>query len=79
MVRFKRQYQTSFLFPKLSFLSGMGSVFNLAGNYYNFNYSDTPAEADSKALENDWGVIGEDLSETMERNPVNSFQKTPPL
>ena len=75
MVKFKRLYYTTFLFPKANFISGMGSVFNLPGNYYNFDYSETPEEADSKAVGNDWGVIGDDLSEVMANNPLNTFPK----
>ena len=40
---------------------GMGSVFNVQGRYFTFNYSHSGAIADLKALESDWGVVGQDL------------------
>ncbi len=30
-----------------------------------FNYSRTPAEADSKALENDWHMVGQDFKNAL--------------
>jgi hypothetical protein len=54
---------TDFLYSDPSFLQGMGTILNLGGNYYTFNYSDTPQEADSKALASDWGMIGKDLKD----------------
>lgn len=61
----KRQYHTDFLFPNSGFLMGAGSVFNIAGNYFEFNYSSADQNADEKAISNDWGVIGEDLAAIM--------------
>ena len=56
-----KNYKSSFLFPKTNFLVGMGSVFNVQGQYFTFNYSHSGAIADLKALESDWGVVGQDL------------------
>lgn len=56
-----RKYKTDFLFSDSSFVIGMGSAFNLAGNYFEYNTSETPEKADIKAIENDWNIIGEDL------------------
>ncbi len=61
----KRKYKTDFLFPKSSFLIGVGSVFNLFGNYYTFKTSKTSSEADYKALQSDWGVVGQDIEKSM--------------
>ncbi len=58
-----RRYKSNLLFPRTNFLVGMGSVFNISGNYFRFNYSKSSEEADLKALESDWGVIGEDIKE----------------
>jgi hypothetical protein len=55
------RFKTNRLFRRLTVLDGMGSVFNVVGNYYNFNYSNSGEEADRKAIENDWGVIGDDI------------------
>lgn len=56
-----RKFKTDFLFPAPTFLTGIGSVLNLAGNYFKFNYSVGDKEADWKALLSDWGVVGEDI------------------
>lgn len=54
-------YRTDFLFPNPSFLKGMGTVMNLRGNYYSWNQSNTPEEADARGLKCDWAIIGEDI------------------
>jgi len=67
-----KKYKTNFLVPSTSFLIGMGSIMNIQGNYFDFNYSDTLEEADGKAIENDWGVVGNDL-----RKAINKLIKEP--
>lgn len=62
---FKRKHRTDFLFSRTGFLTGAGSVFNLAGNYFGYNYSDSPFEADAKALASDWAVVGQDMQDAM--------------
>ncbi len=52
---------SSFLFPKPTFVIGMGSVFNVGGNYYEFNSSNNELEADLFALRNDWECVGNDI------------------
>ena len=56
---------TDFLVPTSSFLTGAGSVINLAGNYFDYNVSDSPEEADYKATLNDWLVLAQDLRVAM--------------
>jgi hypothetical protein len=55
------RFHSNRLYAKSSYLSGLASLFNIAGNYCKFNYSGTPEEADFKALMSDWGVTSEDL------------------
>lgn len=43
----------------------MGSAVGLSGNFYEFNASATPAEADTRSMQSDWSMIGRDLSEAM--------------
>lgn len=62
-----KKYRTDFLFPTSSFLTGVGSVLNVYGNYYVFNSSKTPKIADFKALSSDWGVIGQDIKSVTEK------------
>lgn len=62
----KNKRYSSFLFPKPSTLTGIGSAFNVCGNYYMFNYSPTEVEADHKAFICDWYSIGADLNEAIE-------------
>jgi hypothetical protein len=56
---------TGFLFSDPSFLKGMGTVFNIWGNYYTYNYSDTPEEADKHALASDWKIVGKELRDAI--------------
>lgn len=55
-------FTTDFLFSMPTFFSGAGTVMNLAGNYYEFNTSDTEFEADERAIENDFRMIGQDIA-----------------
>lgn len=56
--------RTDFLFPKTSFLTGLGSCFNIAGNYYSYNFSRTSQEADARAGRSDWAMVGMDIRES---------------
>jgi hypothetical protein len=56
---------TTFLTADSSFLTGMGSSVNLAGNFYGFNVSASPSEADARAMQSDWSMVGRDISEAM--------------
>ncbi|MFA7448738.1 MAG: hypothetical protein WCY77_09900 [Weeksellaceae bacterium] len=53
--------KTTFLLPNNGFCIGLGSVLNLAGNYFEYNYSNSANDADRKAIESDWENIGEDI------------------
>jgi len=39
----------------------MGTLLNLAGSYYFYNISPTPAQADARALASDWEMVGQDI------------------
>ena len=64
-----RRIHTDFLAPTVSFLTGMGSVLNVAGNYLELNYSDSPEEADATALEADWKMVGQDFRDALQGVP----------
>jgi hypothetical protein len=59
--------QTDFLVPTSSFLTGFGSVLNIGGDYFSYNYADSEEEADKVALESDWLIVGRDLRESLSR------------
>ena len=69
----KKLFKTDFLFYKTNFWTGMGSVLNLSGSYFDFNYSDTEEEADFLAFLNDFGVVGQDMEYAL-----NEFRKLNP-
>lgn len=54
-------YSSTFLLPEASFAIWAWSVFNLAWNYLEFNNSESPNEADRKAIQNDFGMVWSDL------------------
>lgn len=67
----KANFGTDFLLPKNNFFVGLGSVLNLAGAYFNYNYSKSGKEADYNAMYSDWKNIGEDFKvskETFEKS-----------
>jgi hypothetical protein len=62
----QKKHTSGFLFSTPSLLTGAGTVINLAGNYFEFNISEADFEADKIAIENDFRVIGQDISSTLE-------------
>lgn len=57
--------KTDFLLPNNNFLIGLGSVLNIVGSYFEYNYSSSSEEADLKALESDWQNVGGDIKESI--------------
>lgn len=62
----KSYYRSDFLFANSSFWIGMGSVLSVFSPYYTFNSSATEKEADRKAIESDFGTVGEDLRKALD-------------
>lgn len=62
-----KKYCTDFLFATPSYITGAGSVLNLSGNYYEFNTSPSGEIADMRALESDWGMVGQDFDEAIRK------------
>jgi hypothetical protein len=58
--------QSGFLFADPSFISGAARVIDLWAQFDDYNRSDTPAEADAKAIAADWLVVGQDISDAAE-------------
>ena len=59
--------KTDFLLPNNDFIIGLGSVLNLLGSYFEYNYSNSSKEADFKALESDWQNVGEDIRKSFKK------------
>ncbi|MCX6277049.1 MAG: hypothetical protein NT004_03000 [Bacteroidetes bacterium] len=68
------RYTTGFLFSTPSFFSGAGTVMNLAGNYYDFNASETDFEADEVAIANDFRMVGQDFYDVLESIKIDNEQ-----
>ncbi|WP_456314687.1 hypothetical protein [Pseudomonas shirazensis] len=60
-------YRSSFLLPNNNFIVGLGSVLNIAGNYFDYDVSKTENEADLKALHSDWQNVGNDIKKSKEK------------
>lgn len=62
-----KKVKTDFLFAQPSLSSGAARVFDLFGQFDEYNRSDSPAEADAKALASDWILVGQDICEAIEQ------------
>jgi len=60
--------KSDFLFAQPSFASGAARVFDLFGQFDEYNRSETPEEADAKAIASDWIVVGQDMVDAVEQN-----------
>lgn len=70
---------TNFLFSDSSFLTGIATIGNLPGNFYQFNGSATGSDADLKAIACDWRMIGRDLEIVLSkhaRDAENGFSES---
>jgi hypothetical protein len=65
----KKKYRTDFLTPHSGLFVAMGAILNLRGKYFSYNYSNSANEADCKAIENDWGMVGNDLHNAIKNTP----------
>ncbi len=54
------------LFAKMRLSEGVGSVIDLFGVLQEFNESETPQEADAKALWSDFMAVGVDIQDAVE-------------
>jgi len=64
--------KSDFLFAQPSFASGAARVFDLFGHFDEYNQSETPLEADAKAIAADWLIVGQDLSDAIEHHEDES-------
>jgi len=71
----KKEYSTYYLFKQQgSFLTGMGTLLNIQGNFFDYNYLKTGENADAKAIANDWGVIGQDIGKIVKNISKNDIK-----
>ncbi len=61
----KKFLKSDFLLPRNNFDIGMGSVFNINGNYFIYNTSESDLEADYKAMMSDWQNVAGDIKSSM--------------
>ena len=57
--------RTDYLFATGSYLVGAGSIFNLAGSYFQYNDAPSGEEADARAIASDWAMVGQDMRDVM--------------
>lgn len=57
--------EATLLFAEPSFIRGVGRAVDLGATRNNYNDSDTPEEADARALRSDWAAVGKDLRSAM--------------
>jgi len=58
--------QTDFLCADGSLLIGAGSIFNVAGSYFEYNTTETERDADSRAIGGDWKMVGQDIRDALD-------------
>jgi hypothetical protein len=61
---------TDYLFSQPSAISGAGRILDLMGEFDRYNRSDSPAEADARALFSDVMAVGGDFLKVMEAHPL---------
>jgi len=61
-----QKFYTTRLCSRSSVVSGAANVFNIFGNFYKYNYSESFQQADARALRADWNAVGEDLKKSIE-------------
>ena len=59
--------KSGFLYADPSFLSGFARTLDVYGLYDAYNISNSPREADARALAADWIVVGQDIQEAIDQ------------
>jgi len=58
---------TDFLVADSSFLTGLGTLFNIGGNAFMFNRSASREIADARAIRQDFAMVGQDIGDVIAR------------
>ena len=59
--------RSDYLFERPSFVEGVGRVFDVGGSLSAYNTSPTAAQADARAVFEDWNAVGHDLRVALEQ------------
>ena len=54
--------KTKYIFPTVSFVTGMGSILDIGGNFYKPKYNNNP---DYHAIASDWEAVENDMRQAM--------------
>jgi hypothetical protein len=57
----KKRPTSDFLFARPAPVFGLARFFDLSGSFDDYNSSESPDEADAKAMYADWSVVGDSL------------------
>lgn len=72
---YNNKYKTDILFSRTNTVIGMGSVFNLAGRYFEFSNFRLGQKSDYLALRSDWEMVGNDIRSIIRKNPKQNTKK----
>jgi hypothetical protein len=61
----KENSLTDSLVVRPSFIRGLGRIWDFRGILNQYNASNTPQEADFKALKSDWATVGKDIKDAL--------------
>lgn len=75
MKKQKAKGKTDFLLPINNFWVGLGSVINIAGNYFDYNFPSSHVEVDRRALASDWMNVGKDFKAARKVFEKENFNK----
>lgn len=67
-----KNYFTNLLMAKNHFIIGIGSIFNISGSYFEYNYLNVDKDADYKALVSDWKTVFEDIKKSKEKFEIEN-------
>lgn len=69
------KYNTDFLVSKNNFWVGFGSILNLQGAYFDYNYLKSDMEADNNALFSDWLNVGDDIEKATSKFEMQNYKE----
>lgn len=72
-----RNDYTGLLYAQPSFASGVARTLDIGGTFDDYNYSQSPEEADLVALGSDWYAIGADLLRVLTRYAAKAAGRGP--